>query len=296
MKKIVSVLFLLTSPALWAQEFPIVENVPGGVVTVDLGPALVGSAVPRAQFRKRRVMVVRQDGEWKAVVGLALGLKPGRYRVSAILEDGKKHVYPFKVVDKKYPTQYITLKNRRQVDLSKKDLARYYRDVKEIKKAKSTWSDVPSPPLDLELPVQGRISSAFGLRRFFNDEPRKPHAGLDLAAPTGTPILAPADGVVLEAENFFFNGNTMFIDHGQGLVTMYNHMSRFEVKPGDHVRRGQIIGQVGATGRATGPHLHWSVILNQTMVDPAAFVSPQALAALPIHTPKSIPAATSKGS
>jgi murein DD-endopeptidase MepM/ murein hydrolase activator NlpD len=295
MTKIISILFLLASPALWAQEFPIAENVPGGVVTVDLGPALAGSPTPRARFRKRRVMVIRQDGQWKAVVGLPLKLTPGPYRVSAILDDGQKHLYPFKVVDKKYPAQYITLKSNRRVDLSKADLKRYYRDVKKIKEAKTTWSDVPTPPLDLDLPVRGRISSAFGLRRFFNDEPRSPHAGLDLAAPTGTPIRAPADGVVLETEDFFFNGNTVFIDHGQGLVTMYNHMSRFAVKPGDHVHRGQVIGEVGATGRVTGPHLHWSVILNQTMVDPAAFVSPQALAALPKHTPKSIPAA-SKGS
>ncbi len=296
MRTILSILFLVLSASAAAQDLPRAEDVPGGVAVVTLGAAMDGAAAPRAEFRDLRVMVVREDDAWKAVVGLPLKLAPGVYKVTASFADGRTQGYPFRVVSKDYPTQYITLKNKHQVDLTKADLERYYRDVKEIDRAKSTWSNVAAPPLHLELPVHGGwISSEFGLRRFFNKEARSPHGGLDLAVPVGTPVRAPAAGVVLETENFFFTGNTIFLDHGQGLITMYCHLSRFNVKPGDHVRRGQLIAESGATGRITGPHLHWSVILNRDLVDPAAFISREALASLPTHRPSADPS-VDKGS
>lgn len=117
-------------------------------------------------------------------------------------------------------------------------------------------------------PVRGRESSAFGLRRFFNGEERNPHSGLDVAMPTGTPVVAPAPGKVVLTGDFFFNGNSVFIDHGQGLITMVCHLHNIGVTEGTEVQAGDQIGTIGATGRATGPHLHWTVSLNNARIDP----------------------------
>ena len=122
-------------------------------------------------------------------------------------------------------------------------------------------------------PAQGPTSSPFGLKRFFNEQARRPHSGLDIAAPRGANIIAPADGEIILTGNFFFNGNSIFIDHGQGLITMYCHMDKLDSQQGDVVKAGDIIGKVGSTGRATGPHLHWTVSLNNNRVEPLLFLA-----------------------
>jgi murein DD-endopeptidase MepM/ murein hydrolase activator NlpD len=275
-----AVLFLAASlVALHAYGMPRAESVPGGVAIVDLGPA--DQPAPTVRLDSRPVMVVRSGANWNAVVGIPLATKPGEMAVDVTRADGTTEQRRFTVQSKKYPVQYLTIANQRQVDLAPEDIARYRRDRIKINEAYVTWSPVDKPPLQLDLPAYGRLSSGFGLRRYFNKKPRNPHSGIDIAAPNGTPIYAPAPGRVIQTEDFFFNGNTVFIDHGQGLLTMYNHMSRFDVAAGTWVERGQKIGEIGSTGRVTGPHLHWAVIVNRTMVDPTLFVSPDALAKLP---------------
>ena len=123
-------------------------------------------------------------------------------------------------------------------------------------------------PLPFLQPVEGPLSSSFGRRRVLNGEPRSPHSGLDIAADTGTPIVSPAPGTVTLTGDFYFNGNTVFVDHGSGLISMMCHLSRIDVIEGARIDRGDILGQVGATGRVTGPHLHWSVSMNGNRVDP----------------------------
>ena len=130
----------------------------------------------------------------------------------------------------------------------------------------------PEGELRMRLPTQGRRSSEFGYRRVFNGKPRNPHSGIDIAAPTGTRVVAPLAGRVADVGDYFFNGKTVWLDHGGGLLSMMCHMSRITVQEGDVLAVGDKLGEVGSTGRSTGPHLHWTVSLNQASVDPTLFV------------------------
>ena len=263
---------LLLPPPAIAVELPDSTPVPGGVVLIDL-PA--GKATPQVRYRDKPVMVLANGTGFTAVVGLPLATKPGRHSLQVRYADGSSTRLDFQVQDKTYTSQHITLKNKRMVNPEKRDMERIGHEQLQIKKALATWNTRAPDSLHFSLPVSGPVSSPFGLRRFFNEQPRKPHSGLDLAAPEGTPIRAPAGGRIVDSGEFFFNGNTVFIDHGQGLVTMYCHMSRIDVKPGQAIRRGEVIGAVGKTGRATGPHLHWGVSLNDARVDPTLFLEQQ---------------------
>jgi murein DD-endopeptidase MepM/ murein hydrolase activator NlpD len=250
--------------------------VPGGVALVEL-PA--SEKPPSVEFNGRRVMVLASDQAYVAVVGLSLGVEPGTQYLTVRDASGTDRKRAFEVNEKEYETQYITIKNKRMVNPEKRDMERIGAEQRRIRRALATWDDDPPETLRFELPVEGPLSSPFGLRRYFNQQPRKPHSGLDIAAAEGTQIKAPAGGEVVDTGNFYFNGNTVFIDHGQGLVTMYCHLSRIDVTPGQQVERGEVIGAVGKTGRVTGPHLHWSVSLNDARVDPALFLDSAELAA-----------------
>ncbi len=260
---------LLWLPLAATAALPRNEPVPGGVALLDLGKS---TERPQARFNGHRVMVIQRDGRWLAVVGIPLSTKPGRHRLMLRDAGNKEHSQLFTVHDKHYRTQYITLKNKRLVSPNAKDLQRIYRDHAAINAALSHWSTPEPQELALDVPIKGIFEHSFGARRFFNKQPRKPHSGMDIAAPTGTVVHAPADGTVVATGDYFFNGNTIFIDHGRGLITMYCHLSRIDVRPGQAVHRGEAIGAVGKTGRVTGPHLHWGVSLNHTMVDPALFL------------------------
>lgn len=240
------------------------KPVPGGVAVVDLGPA---TTAPSARFDGKPVLVVKEQDNWLAIVGIPLTQKPG----PALLTQGGRSL-PFSVGNKKYPEQHITLKNKRQVNPNPADLKRIDRELAEQIKAYRSFSPNLPSNLVLDKPVSGPLSSKFGVRRFFNGEERNPHAGLDFAVPAGTPIKTPANGKVILVGDYFFNGRTVFVDHGQGFISMFCHMSKIDVNVGQQVRRGDVVGRVGSTGRATGPHMHWNVSLNDARVDPAIFI------------------------
>ncbi|MEN5028283.1 peptidoglycan DD-metalloendopeptidase family protein [Pseudomonas sp. Ps21-P2] len=243
------------------------KPVPGGVAVVDLGPA---PQAPKATWQGKPVLVVKdQDARWLAIVGIPLSVKPG---TAQQVSSGGRNL-PFVVGNKKYPEQRITLKNQRQVNPNPDDLKRIEQELEVQVRAYRTFSPVTPSNLLLDKPVDGPLSSKFGVRRFFNGEERNPHAGLDFAVPAGTPIKSPAAGKVILIGNYFFNGNTVFVDHGQGFISMFCHMSKIDVKVGDAVPRGGVVGRVGSTGRATGPHMHWNVSLNDARVDPAIFIN-----------------------
>lgn len=247
---------------------PLESRVPGGIAYVVVPGT---DLAPHVTFDGRRCAVVRQENRWMAVVGIPLAAKVGAHTLKVSTPTATVDV-PFTVTDKQYRTQKLTIKNQRQVDPNPDDLRRIQQEQQRSDTALSLFTDTGLPALSLASPVKGVRSDSFGSRRIFNGQPRSPHSGMDIAAPTGTPIHAPAAGKVVESGDFFFNGNTLYIDHGYGLVTMYCHLDSIAVQAGEAVAAGQVIGKVGATGRVTGPHLHWGVALNRAMVDPRLFI------------------------
>tara|TARA_R110000751_G_C13753848_1_gene478578 strand:+ start:909 stop:1739 length:831 start_codon:yes stop_codon:yes gene_type:complete len=240
--------------------------VPGGVAVVGLPEQ---ATAPRAEYQGKPVLIIREEQQrWIAIVGIDLKTAPGQQRLQV---DGGQQV-AFDVHGKKYEEQHITLRNKSQVNPAPAQLQRIQRELDAQLAAYAQFSSRQPSNLLLDRPVPGSLSSAFGLRRFFNGEERNAHSGLDFAAATGTPIKAPAAGKVILTGNYFFNGNTVFVDHGQGLISMFCHLSHIDVSVGNEVERGGLLGKVGSTGRATGPHLHWNVSLNGNRVDPAIFI------------------------
>jgi murein DD-endopeptidase MepM/ murein hydrolase activator NlpD len=267
--RVITWLLLWMGMALaWADSPPLPHTapVPGGVALVDVGQ--VSLTPPIVHYGKKRVMVLANQDRWQAVVGIPLSTEPGEYQLTL---DGQKEPIAFQVAAKEYAEQHITIKDKRKVNPTALDMKRITRERGRINKALGQWRAQAGVQTRFIPPVMGPLSSPFGLRRFFNEQPRKPHSGIDIAAPSGATIRAPAAGRIIETGDFFFNGNSVFIDHGQGLITMYCHMSRIDVKPGQQVAQGEAIGAVGQTGRVTGPHLHWGVSLNDARIDPTLF-------------------------
>ena len=250
-------------------ELPKQRGVPGGVVAVPLGAA---PSRPLAHANNVPLMVLGDRDNWIALVGIPLSAKPGAAAIQMRRAAGLPDVsVPYAIETKQYAEQHLKVPQR-TVDLSKEDLARYERERTHQNQVVGTFT--PDLPVQLRMlqPTPGPRSSSFGLRRVFNGQARNPHSGMDIAADSGAPVMAPAAGRVLDTGDYFFNGNTVWIDHGSGLLTMLCHLSAIDVKPGDQVAAGQRVGAVGATGRVTGAHLHWSISLNRTMVDPELFL------------------------
>jgi murein DD-endopeptidase MepM/ murein hydrolase activator NlpD len=267
---------LAIAPALRAQSAaaPRVASVPGGVARVPLGAA---AEPPLVRFGDHRVLVLREAAEWVALVGIPLAEKAGNKLSVDVQRGAARETLSFRVGAKTYASQRLKVPGA-QVDLSKDDLARHERERAHLAQVLQTFSEPAPASLALLQPVPGPRSSSFGLRRYFNNQPRNPHNGMDIAAPVGAPVVAAAAGRVLDVGDYFFSGRTLIIDHGQGLLTLYAHLSGVDVPSQQAVAAGAPVARVGATGRVTGAHLHFSVYLNAVAVDPALFLPPEAAA------------------
>lgn len=262
-----SALYFISPAAL---ALPQAESVPGGVALINID--IDDFSAPQAYFNKRRLMVHPNGASWIAVVGIPLSTSVGKHQIEVQPNRGTPFHLNFEVKEKAYESQYLTIKNKRQVNPNKQDLDRIRKEKKEMNQVYLSWTQQNKDLIPFIKPAQGTYSSPFGLKRFFNKQARNPHSGIDIAAAEGSPIIAPADGVVRATGHYFFNGKTVLMDHGQGLVSMFCHMSSINVQLGQRIKQGQRLGSVGQTGRATGPHLHWSVSLNNARVNPLLFL------------------------
>jgi len=264
-----SILFCAIPALASSYALPHESAVPGGVKILRLDTH--DNSMPYVEVEGHRALVVRDGTGWIAIIGIPLSA-PVAPRVVIIHSGDARQELEFSIGDKHYASQSLKVAPG-QVNLSHTDLERVNREKLIIDHDLSRWSDDQPAMLRMEQPVPGVRSSSFGMRRIFNGESRNPHSGMDIAAPAGTPVKAPLAGTVIDTGNYFFNGNTVFVDHGRGLISMYCHLSAIEVKAGQRVAVGTTLGAVGMTGRLTGPHLHWGLILNRAWVDPELFVS-----------------------
>ena len=270
--------FLLALPACAAPAWtaaatpplPRFASVPGGVARVALGPA---PAPPRVEVDDRRLLVGGAPAGWWALVGIGLHAQPGTDIVLRVHDAVGSRDLSLRVQPKQYAVQRLKVAPK-HVQLSPEDLARHERERAHLQQVLQRWSEATPPTLRLLEPVAGRRSSSFGLRRVFNGEARNPHNGMDIAAAVGTPVAAAAPGTVIDTGDYFFNGRTVIVDHGQGFLTLYCHLDEIGTDAGTRLAAGSTLGAVGATGRVTGAHLHFSVYLNATAVDPALFLPP----------------------
>jgi murein DD-endopeptidase MepM/ murein hydrolase activator NlpD len=209
---------------------------------------------------------------WRTLVGIDLDQRPGQYAIDVTTvghrADQKRSIT---VLARQFPRRVLQVAPE-YVNPPPEDLERISRDAAFLERVYGHSDDHPQFLGGFERPVPGQANSSFGSRSVFNGEPRSPHAGTDFLSGTGTPIHAPAAGRVVAARDLFFTGNTVIIDHGLGVMSLLAHMSRIDVQEGQTVDRGDLVGLVGATGRVTGPHLHWALRVGAARVDPLSAI------------------------
>lgn len=263
-----ALLFACLLAAIPAVADPLPAPWPGGVDVIRIH----GGDRPTVTLGERKVLVLKDGDDWLAVVGIPLDQPaPGTLTVEVKVPGQDTRAVEIAVQPNGYEEQHLTVSSK-YVDPDPEQLARIIAEREVIDTALNGWRETAPDELQLSAPVGGSRSSSFGTRRFFNDQPRAPHKGMDIAAVSGTPVNAPLAGVVAATGDFFFNGNTVIIDHGQGFISLYCHLSAIDVVPDATLTAGTVIGKVGKTGRVTGAHLHFATYLNGTAVDPALFI------------------------
>ena len=276
-----SLLLLSTGKSLNADDNFRIESIPkiakqGDVCLIRTsGPASVKSIYGEFRGEKFPLAPGMQNGIYEGLIGIDLTTKPATYEIKVIATDasGKSYASPFslKIGKAVFGTQKLSLP-RSMVDLDAKTLERVNNEASRLKALFQTFRDERLWKGAFIRPLDGKLSSTFGLDRIINGQRRSPHTGVDLEAQEGAPVLASNSGIVALFDELFFSGKSVILDHGWGLYSMYFHLSVARVKEGDRVGKGAVLGQVGSTGRSTGPHLHWAIRMGKTRVDPLSLL------------------------
>lgn len=248
------------------------------LVRIDCRRMPAAGSMPEVSFNDQGVYLFAHPGQAKGVyaglVGIPLSARPGPTALTVAWGDGARRrsgSVAFVIQPGAYGEETLTV-DPRHVRPSPKDLERIRREQKELKQIYASGSRSRLWQGGFQVPVPGEMNGAFGTRRLFNNELQSHHTGMDFRAQTGDPIHAAGAGVVRLTKELFYSGNAVVIDHGAGVFTSYSHLSRIDVKVGQRIEKGRVVGLAGATGRATGPHLHWGVKVNSVNVNPLTFI------------------------
>jgi len=282
MRLIVALLIIITIPFIWLQDLKALSE-PDIYLSSDIiaqGELILirikveeGEKVQIKWRGKEISLVANPDGtSWQGFLAADLNEKPGNYKaVVNVSPSGYEKQFEIEVVDKDYGVRTLTLPEK-MVELDEKTLKRVNKESDIIN---GLWEAPASAPVwsgFFMRPVDGIVVGPFGRGSVINNQPRSPHTGVDLMGEEGTPVKAVNDGKVLLTCDHFFTGESIFLDHGGQVLSMYFHLKEIDVKQGDMVRKGQTIGLVGSTGRATGPHLHWGMRVNGARINPLSLI------------------------
>jgi murein DD-endopeptidase MepM/ murein hydrolase activator NlpD len=239
---------------------------PGDILLVTLSGA---TGTVEGTFNGKTIYFNPSEKSYKAIVGLDLLSEPGKYDLK-INSNGSSLRRQVKVTKKAYRTQRLKMP-KDMVELSPENEARAEREGQKMaaiwpNQTERLWSG------NFINPREGKIGTEFGVKRLMNDIPKNPHTGVDVVAEEGEEVHAPNNAIVALVDEQFFSGNSVILDHGQGIYTMFFHLSKVLVQPGQQVKKGDVIGLVGATGRASGAHLHWGVRVQGARVDPLELI------------------------
>ena len=244
----------------------------GGVIYIKI--LQKNNNVPEVEWMDRKVsLLYRSDQKiYEGFIAADLEQEPGVYTLNILFKShGNTTLIPVKVIEKDYGVRRLTLPDN-QVNLNKKDLERANKEKRIMDRLWGASTPSPFWKSQFLMPLDSKIIGPFGRRSVINDQPRSPHTGVDLRGEKGKPVMASNNGKVVITGNHFFTGNTVVIDHGAGIISMYFHLDKINVIRGDDISRGDILGTVGSTGRVTGPHLHWGIRINGFRIDPVSLV------------------------
>jgi murein DD-endopeptidase MepM/ murein hydrolase activator NlpD len=273
-------MFILMSMAqaiTHANSLPENHAVNGGISIIPVD----ASQKPEAFYDNRRIAVIEsiKPQQWLLIVGVPLDRTQAIQEI--MIKSAPNSLVPFYLSNKFYKTQYLTIEDPRKVDPLPEDQSRIVEETNKLARIFSGFTANNPFKNDFNPPAKGPVSSLFGLKRVYNKKPRPSHTGLDIAAPADAAVCVISQGKVVDTGDYFYTGNTVIVDHGMGVFSLYGHLKEINVKSGEEIQQGTQVGTIGMTGRATGPHLHWSMIVNQTYVDPLLFVPAQFFHDLP---------------